>query len=152
MKKPHSQRRCYISQTTPQHFGVLLTLSHAYPGGPRFHAGACKCYVGWQSISNITLDLSPALPGASDVKCISPGNFGFDHAVILTCQLPNTSRGSQWQNSIWWSSELQFVNNSFISTMYFSHWEPPAVSERMWSAKLEASISGEYQTLGGHSS
>jgi hypothetical protein len=38
-----------------------------------------------------------------------------------------------------------------ISKMYFSRWEPPGVSERMWSVKLDASISGEYQTLGGHS-
>jgi hypothetical protein len=38
-----------------------------------------------------------------------------------------------------------------ISKMYFSRWEPPGVSERMWSVNLEASISGEYQTLGGHS-
>ena len=35
--------------------------------------------------------------------------------------------------------------------MYFSHWKPPGVSERMWSVNLDALISGEYQTLGGHS-
>ena len=40
---------------------------------------------------------------------------------------------------------------SFISKMYFSHWEPPGVSERRRSVNLEASISGENQTLGGHS-
>jgi hypothetical protein len=38
-----------------------------------------------------------------------------------------------------------------ISKMYFSHWKPPGVSERMWNVNLEASISGEYQTLGAHS-
>jgi hypothetical protein len=38
-----------------------------------------------------------------------------------------------------------------ISKMYFSYWEPPGVSERRRSVKLEASISGENQTLGGHS-
>jgi len=38
-----------------------------------------------------------------------------------------------------------------ISKMYFSHWKPPGVSKRMWSVNLDASISGEYQTLGGHS-
>jgi len=38
-----------------------------------------------------------------------------------------------------------------ISKMYFSHWKTPGVSERMWSVNLDASISGEYQTLGGHS-
>jgi hypothetical protein len=46
------------------------------------------------------------------------------------------------------ASCVLYVN---ISKMYFSRWEPPGVSERMWSVKLEASISGEYQTLGGHS-
>jgi len=35
-----------------------------------------------------------------------------------------------------------------ISKMYFSLWKTPGVSERMWSVNLEASISGEYQTLG----
>jgi len=35
--------------------------------------------------------------------------------------------------------------------MYFSHWKPPAVSERMWGVNLDASISGEYQTIEGHS-
>jgi len=39
----------------------------------------------------------------------------------------------------------------YISKMYFSHWEPSGVSERMWSVNLNASMSGEYQTLGGHS-
>ena len=39
----------------------------------------------------------------------------------------------------------------FISKMYFSHWEPPGVSERRRSVNLEVSISEENQTLGGHS-
>jgi hypothetical protein len=38
-----------------------------------------------------------------------------------------------------------------ISKMYFSLWKPPEVSERMWSVNLDVSISGEYQTVGGHS-
>jgi len=38
-----------------------------------------------------------------------------------------------------------------ISKMYFSHWKSPGVSERMWSVNLDESISGEYQTVGGHS-
>jgi hypothetical protein len=33
--------------------------------------------------------------------------------------------------------------------MYFSHWEPPGVCERMWSENLKASIWGENETLGG---
>ena len=40
---------------------------------------------------------------------------------------------------------------SYISQRYFSLWKTPGVSERMWSVNLEASISGEYQTLGGYS-
>jgi len=39
----------------------------------------------------------------------------------------------------------------YISKMYFSLWKPPGASDRMWSVSLEASISGEYQTPGGHS-
>jgi len=31
-----------------------------------------------------------------------------------------------------------------ISKIYFSHWNPPGVSERMWRVNLEPSISGEY--------
>jgi len=38
-----------------------------------------------------------------------------------------------------------------IRKMYFSHWEPPRAGERRRSVNLEASISGEDQTLGGHS-
>jgi len=38
-----------------------------------------------------------------------------------------------------------------ISKMYFSHWKPAGVSERMWSVNLDTSIPGEYQTLRGHS-
>jgi len=38
-----------------------------------------------------------------------------------------------------------------ISKIYFSLWKTPGVSERMCSVNLDASISGEYQTLGGHS-
>jgi len=41
--------------------------------------------------------------------------------------------------------------SNYISKMYFSLREPPGVSERMWSVNLDASISGGYQTLGGHS-
>ena len=37
-----------------------------------------------------------------------------------------------------------------ISKMYSCHWKPSRVSERMWSVNLDASISGEYQTLGEH--
>ena len=42
------------------------------------------------------------------------------------------------------------LSTAFISKMQFSHWEPPGVSERMWSVNLDALISGECQTVGGH--
>jgi hypothetical protein len=35
--------------------------------------------------------------------------------------------------------------------MYFSLWKTAEVSEKMRSVNLESSISGEYQTLAGHS-
>ena len=38
-----------------------------------------------------------------------------------------------------------------ISKIYFNHRKPPGVSHRIWSVNLGASISGEFQTLGGHS-
>jgi len=37
-----------------------------------------------------------------------------------------------------------------IRKMYFSHLKPEGVSERMWSVNLDASISGENKTQGGH--
>jgi hypothetical protein len=41
--------------------------------------------------------------------------------------------------------------NANISKMYSSHWMPPRLSEWTWSVNLGVSISGEYQTIGGHS-
>jgi hypothetical protein len=41
-------------------------------------------------------------------------------------------------------------NIAYIRKMYFSHWKTPGVSERIWCVNLDASISGEYQTIGGH--
>jgi hypothetical protein len=38
-----------------------------------------------------------------------------------------------------------------ISKMYFSHSEPPGVFEMRQSVNLEASITGQNQTRGGHS-
>jgi len=52
--------------------------------------------------------------------------------------------------SIWFLVYLLPLHK-FISKMHFSHWEPPAVSERRPSVNLEASTAGENQTLGGHS-
>jgi hypothetical protein len=46
---------------------------------------------------------------------------------------------------------LREEGDEYSSKMYFSHWKPLEVSERMWSVNLDASMSGEYQTLGGNS-
>jgi len=43
------------------------------------------------------------------------------------------------------------ISDFYISKMYFSHLEPPGGSERMWDVILDASIAGEYETIGGHS-
>jgi hypothetical protein len=43
------------------------------------------------------------------------------------------------------------VATLFISKMYFILWMPQEGSERMWNVQLDASSSGEYQTVGGHS-
>jgi hypothetical protein len=42
-------------------------------------------------------------------------------------------------------------NIIFISKMYLSLWKPPAVSGRIWSVNLDASMSGECQNIGEHS-
>jgi len=49
------------------------------------------------------------------------------------------------------SSQDALKHTPNISKMYFSFWQPPEVSERIWSVNLEWSISGEYQTVRGHS-
>jgi len=45
----------------------------------------------------------------------------------------------------------RYLRDVHISKMYFGHWKTPGVSERMGSVNLDVSISGEYQTVGGHS-
>jgi len=49
------------------------------------------------------------------------------------------------------SNSNNSISNSNISKRHFSHWKTPGVSERMWSVHLDELISGEYQTIGGHS-
>jgi len=59
---------------------------------------------------------------------------------------------AEWAATV---AETIFISFSIvglnISTMYFIHWEPPGVCKRRRSVNVEASISGEHQTLGGHS-
>jgi hypothetical protein len=49
------------------------------------------------------------------------------------------------------SSHSDGFESTNISKVYISYWETPGVSERRRSVNLEASISGENQTIGGHS-
>jgi len=63
----------------------------------------------------------------------------------------NTVFPSDTLVAIAFSSALSYFTGLNISKMYFSHWKAPGESERMWSVNLDASISGEYQTRGGHS-
>jgi len=50
------------------------------------------------------------------------------------------------------AAPLANISFTYISKMYFRRWKSPRVSERMYSVTLDVSISGEYQTLRGHSS
>jgi len=63
---------------------------------------------------------------------------GWEHLEVLR----STGEGCQsaWEVCVWLRNQ-----------MYFSYWKRPWVSERMWSVNIDVSISGEYQTLGGHS-
>jgi hypothetical protein len=38
----------------------------------------------------------------------------------------------------------------YISKMYCSLSKPPEMSERMWSANVDGTMIGEYQTVGEH--
>jgi hypothetical protein len=72
--------------------------------------------------------------------------MSFNHSIILwiircTWTLPHRLK----------TPVIEWMESRCISKMYFSHLEPPGVSERRRSVHLEASISGEDQTLGGHS-
>jgi hypothetical protein len=44
---------------------------------------------------------------------------------------------------------MMFVDGACISRMDFSQCKTRGVSEMMWSVNLDASMSGEYQTVGG---
>jgi hypothetical protein len=47
-----------------------------------------------------------------------------------------------------WTFQVSKVNElRYSSKMYFSHWELQGVSGKMWSVKLDRSISGYYETL-----
>jgi hypothetical protein len=51
----------------------------------------------------------------------------------------------RWRHSVG-HPKLASRSRNYSSKMYFSHWKPPVVSERMWSVYLDASISEGYQT------
>ena len=81
--------------------------------------------------------LDTDFPTLTASKCISKfsqlASQGASSIMLQYCLQPN------------WSY-------AYISKMYFSDWEPPGVCERRGSVNLKASIWGENQTLGGHSS
>jgi hypothetical protein len=58
--------------------------------------------------------------------------------VVMILQPPDKNKFELSLNSFHGVSHQQNV---------FGRWEPPEVSERMWSLKLDTSIQGEYQTL-----
>jgi len=79
-----------------------------------------------------------------------------------TCTEKSTAKSYRQGESVVRGSLLRHVPRSW-PRLYWSHqsraqpwyrqdghWKTPGVSERMWSVNLDASISGEYQTLGGH--
>jgi len=47
-----------------------------------------------------------------------------------------------WRRITCYPSPRWWVTLHSISKMYFSHWKPPGVSERVWSVNLDASMSG----------
>jgi hypothetical protein len=72
--------------------------------------------------------------------------------LILIISLCNESRSQCLPPFEFTQSVPNFFDSCCgINKMNFSYWEPPGVSERRQSVNLEASISIENQTLGGHS-
>ena len=93
----------------------------------------------------------------SDHRCmVSPSGLP-SGAMQFNSSGSYCGQGMDWwheESHSWWQivqAYCIFFGQPNISKMYFSHWKTPGVSERMWSVILDASISGEYQTLGGHS-
>jgi len=100
-----------------------------------------------------------SFPSKNILLYLSIMRFQLSFTRKYPCKQPNNLRLTYCTSRGRWKplqpapicSQIRLENNVYISKMYFSLWKPPGVSERMWSANLEASISGEYQTLGGHS-
>jgi len=82
-----------------------------------------------------------------DKTCDQMNNWRWDNPCAFGDQVNRSNPQTTSSGRVQRTSE----RFSCISKMYFSHWNTPGVSERMWSVILDASISGEYQTLGGHS-
>jgi len=89
---------------------------------------------------------------------LPPGSYGkwINSAIRWLHQAYNGTSSSKVESvwGCWTLSSLRFNLNPVvknISKMYFSYWEPPGVSERMWSVNFEVSIWEEYQTVRGHS-
>ena len=83
-------------------------------------------------------------------------NTGATEVDRVTASIYSADPGSSYTSShlhliLSYNDNTYSIFPNFISKMYFSHWKPPGGSERMCSVNLDASISGEYQTLRGHS-
>jgi len=62
--------------------------------------------------------------------------------VFRTALMALTEPHPLWERITRYPSPRRGVVLHSISKMYFCHWKPPGVSERMWSVNLDASISG----------
>jgi hypothetical protein len=92
--------------------------------------------------------------GPGMLTCTPPSTFSSTLLGMLSEMLQNALDGTlpaclTVHSQVSSQDALKHISN--ISKMYFSLWQPPEVSESMWSVNLEWSISGEYQTVRGHS-
>jgi hypothetical protein len=85
-------------------------------------------------------------------KIVSSEKRVLIHGVMNSWkEFPSVTYVSKLKWTMYKCPKWRTGTSNYISKMYFSHWEPPEVPERMWSVNLDGSISGEYQTIGGHS-
>jgi len=137
---PHCHLGVVVSQTAHQ-------LEPSWLSSPDIRASTS--YVNTKQVVNelsIQLLMSNAVQ-SSATTLVSVTNNRVVRAALTALANPHTL----WRRITRIPSPRQRVALHSICTMYFSHWMPPGVSEKMWSVNLDASISGEYQTLGGHS-
>jgi len=81
---------------------------------------------------------STGLLGASATTLASFRNTRVFRTALMALTEPRT----YWRTVTRYPSPWRRVALHSISKMYFSHWKPPGVSERMWSVNLDVSKSG----------